>query len=208
MGFNSGFKGLTKLGKKTKWISFIYLIMLFSCASCIALNEIWKLGELINYRKLLLPFEVMLCFVCWNNWWIALQIILSTILTVKWIFCSQNSSTERYQYTSKAAVFKLSLLVYWHFMLLMCCRLQKLGVHFCNNMTDGGLLEGIGSLQELTSLRLTAGHNLTAQALSKFLHRPSMTSIVLLDLSHCTNLDDKWLKGIADRCNKLTYLHF
>ena len=74
-------------------------------------------------------------------------------------------------------------------------------------MTDGGLLEGIGSLQELSSLRLNKGRNLTAQALSTFLHRPSMTSMVLLDLSECRNLDDEGLKGIAERWNKLTYLH-
>ena len=92
-------------------------------------------------------------------------------------------------------------------MLLMCCRLQKLEVSFCDEMTDRGLLEGIGSLQELTSLRLRRGRNLTAQALSTFLHRPAMTSIVLLNLSECANLDDEGLKGIAKRCNKLTYLH-
>jgi len=74
-------------------------------------------------------------------------------------------------------------------------------------MTDRGLLEGIGSLHELTSLHLNKGRNLTAQALSTFLHRPSMTSVVLLNLSDCTNLDDEGLKGIAKRCNKLTYLH-
>jgi hypothetical protein len=74
-------------------------------------------------------------------------------------------------------------------------------------MTDRGLLEGIGSLHELTSLRLNRGRSLTAQALSTFLHRPSMTSIVLLDLSECPSLDDEGLKGIAKRCNKLTYLH-
>jgi hypothetical protein len=73
-------------------------------------------------------------------------------------------------------------------------------------MTDRGLLEGIGSLQELTSFRLNYGTNLTAQALSTFLNRPAMTSIVLLDLSSCSNLDDEGLKGIAKRCNKLTYL--
>jgi len=91
-------------------------------------------------------------------------------------------------------------------MLLMCCRLQELDVFYCYNMTDRGLLEGIGSLHELTSLRLTGGFKLTAQALSTFLHRPSMTSIVLLRLS-CSNLDDEGLKGIAERCNKLTYFH-
>jgi hypothetical protein len=74
-------------------------------------------------------------------------------------------------------------------------------------MTDKGLLEGIGSLQELRSLRLKRGYNLTAQALSTFLHRPAMTSIVCLNLSECTGLDDDGLKGIAERCNQLPYLH-
>jgi hypothetical protein len=80
-------------------------------------------------------------------------------------------------------------------------------VSYCTEMTDRGLLEGIGPLQGLTSLSLTCGSKLTAQALSTFLHRPSMTSIVLLDLSSCHKLDDEGLKGIAERCNKLTYLH-
>ena len=92
-------------------------------------------------------------------------------------------------------------------MLLMCCRLQELDVRYCDKMTDSGLLEGIGSLHELTSLRLDAAFNLTAQALSTFLHRPSMYSIVYLDLIECSNLDDEGLKGIATRCNKLTFLH-
>jgi len=74
-------------------------------------------------------------------------------------------------------------------------------------MTDIGLLDGIGSLLELKSLRLNWNEEVTAQAWSTFLHRPSMTSIVLLDLSYCSNLDDEGLKGIAERCNKLTYLH-
>ena len=78
---------------------------------------------------------------------------------------------------------------------------------FCDEMTDRGLLEGIGSLQELTSLRLRRGYKFTAQALSTFLHRPSMTSIVLLNLSECSNLDDEGLYGIAKRYNKLTYLN-
>jgi len=74
-------------------------------------------------------------------------------------------------------------------------------------MTDRVLLEGIGSLHELTSLHLYEGHNLTAQALSTFLHRPSMSSIISLNLSELPNLDDEGLAGIAERCNKLTYLH-
>ena len=92
-------------------------------------------------------------------------------------------------------------------MLLMCCRLQKLVVYSCNHLTDRGLLEGIGSLDELTSLFLSGGHKLTAQALSTFIHRPSMTSIVFLNLWDFYNLDDEGLKGIAKRCNELTYLH-
>jgi len=89
----------------------------------------------------------------------------------------------------------------------MCSRLKELEVSQCDKMRDRGLLEGIGALHELTHLRLIGGHNLTAQALSTFLHRPSMISIVLLNLSFCFNLDDEGLKGIAARCNKLTYLH-
>jgi len=75
-------------------------------------------------------------------------------------------------------------------------------------MTDRGLLEGIGSLNELTSLHLFDGRNLTAKALSTFLHRPSMSSIMSLNLSYFPNLDDEGLEGIAERCIKLTYLHF
>ena len=146
-------------------------------------------------------------FFPWNNWRSPLQINLSAILAVKWIFCFQNSSTEHYQYTSKAAVINMSFWVCWCVMLLMCCRLQELEITYCKNMTDRGLLEGIGSLQELTSLRLTGGHKLTSQTLSTFLHQPSMTSIVLLYLSECSNLDDEGLKGIAKRCSKLTYLY-
>jgi len=73
-------------------------------------------------------------------------------------------------------------------------------------MTDRGL-EGIGSLRELTSLVLYDGGDLTAQALSTFLHRPYMSSIISLNLSLLRNLDDEGLEGIAERCNKLTYLH-
>jgi hypothetical protein len=74
-------------------------------------------------------------------------------------------------------------------------------------MTDRSLLEGIGSLHELTSLRLSGGLGLTAQALSTFLHRPSMSSIVLMDLTFCSNLEDGCLSGIAKRCNNLTCLN-
>jgi len=91
-------------------------------------------------------------------------------------------------------------------MLLMCCRLQELAVFFCYNMTGSGLLEGIWSLHGLTPLRLTGGSKLTSQALSTFLHRPSMTSTVLLRMS-CPNLDEEGLKGIAERCNKLAYFY-
>jgi hypothetical protein len=89
-------------------------------------------------------------------------------------------------------------------MLLMYCRLQDLILSPCIKMTDRGLLEGIGSLRELTSLRLNDGCNLTTQALSTFLHQTSMASIVLLDQSACVNLDDGGLEAIAQRCNKLT----
>jgi len=89
----------------------------------------------------------------------------------------------------------------------MCCRLQELEVFSCDRMTDRGLLQGIGSLQDLESLRLAWGLRLSPEALSTFLHGPSMTSIVLLNLSFYSNLDDEGLQGIAERCNKLTHLH-
>jgi len=87
-----------------------------------------------------------------------------------------------------------------------CARLQELELSACCKMTDRGLLEGIGTLHELTSLRLIGGSNLTAQALSTFLHRPSMTSIVLLDLSFFCSLGDEGLEGIAERCKHLKEL--
>jgi hypothetical protein len=162
---------------------------------------------MVRYRRCLLPFDVTVDLFAWNNWWSSLQIKLTIILAVIWVFCFQHSNTEHYQYTNEAAVIKLSFWVRWHVMLLMCCRLQELGLAVCRNMTDRGLLEGIGSLHELTSLNLYKGHNLTAKALSTFLHRPSMSSIVFLKLLKCPNLDDEGLEGIAERWNKLTYLH-
>jgi hypothetical protein len=162
----------------------------------------------VKIQKVLVAFWSY-CYVLFarNNWWSPLKIKLSTILAIKWIFCFQNSSTEHSQCTSKAAVIKHSFWVRWHVMLLICCRLQELGLSNCKNMTDRGLLEGIGSLQELTFLRLTWGLNLNAQAWSTFLHQHSMISVVSLHLSECPNLDDEGLRGIAERCNKLTYLH-
>jgi len=146
------------------------------------------------------------CFVCLEQLVKFIKIKLSTILVIISVFCFQHSSTEHYQYTSKDVI-KLSFWVRWHVMLLMCCRLQELRLDFCWNMTDRGLLEGIGSLQELTSLYLCECSKLTAQALSTFLHRRSMSSIISLKLSLLRNLDDEGLEGIAERCNKLKYLH-
>ena len=100
---------------------------------------------------------------------------------------------------------KLSFWVCWHVMLLVCCRLQELELPCCYTMTDRGLLEGIGPLRELTSLRVTFAENVTAQAFLMLFHQPSMSSIMSLDLSSCCNLDDEGLKGIAERCNKLRY---
>ena len=91
-------------------------------------------------------------------------------------------------------------------MILVCCRLQELKVLTCSKMTARSLLEGIGSLHELTSLHLLMGHSLTAQALSTFLRRSSMYTIVSLNLSFCHYLDDEGLKGIAKRYSELTYL--
>ncbi|KAJ9586673.1 hypothetical protein L9F63_019711, partial [Diploptera punctata] len=86
-----------------------------------------------------------------------------------------------------------------------CTRLQVLDV-YCTRMTDKGLLEGIGALQELRSLSLQEGWNLTAQALSMFLHRPAMARIIHLNLCNCFHLDDRGLEGITNRCVHLKTL--
>ncbi|PNF15552.1 hypothetical protein B7P43_G16476 [Cryptotermes secundus] len=80
-----------------------------------------------------------------------------------------------------------------------CVRLQELEVSFCDQMTNKGLLKGIGSLQQLHSLHLKKGHNLTARGLSMFLHRPAMACMVCLNLSECSSLDDYGLERIANR---------
>jgi len=90
-------------------------------------------------------------------------------------------------------------------MLLACCRLQELKVSCCYNMTDRGLLDGMGQLHELTFLHLSFAENVTAQAFSMLFRQPSISSIISLDLSSCRNLDDEVLKGIAERCNNLRY---
>jgi len=181
--------------------------MPFGCASCLALNEIWKLHLLTRYRMWLLPLKYLKCLVCLEQLTKSITNHIIHYSGCKIVFCFQNSSTEHYQYTSKAAVIKLLFWVLWHVKLLMCCRLQDLGVSNCDKMTDRGLVEGIGPLYELTSLRLVGGEKLSAETLSTFLRRSSMASILLLDLSLCFNLDDEGLKGIAERCSKLIYLH-
>ena len=87
-------------------------------------------------------------------------------------------------------------------MLLLFCRLQELHLTECESMRDRDLLEGIGSLHGLTSLTLSDGWNLTTEALARFFHRPTMTSIEFLFLAECRNVDDEVLKVIAERCNK------
>ena len=93
-------------------------------------------------------------------------------------------------------------------MLLMSCRLQELEIYFGRRtMKKVVSLERIGSLHELTSLHLIGGLGFIAEGLTEFIHRPSMASIVSLNLTGCYNLDDKVLEGIAERCNKLKNLH-
>jgi hypothetical protein len=81
-----------------------------------ALNQAWKLSEMIGYRRWFLPCEITVVFCLPGT--SPLKISLSLILTLKWIFCFHNSNTEYYQYTSKAAVIKLTFWVrdrycYW-----------------------------------------------------------------------------------------------
>ena len=145
------------------------------------------------------------CFVCLEQ-----QLKSITNKIFRYCGCKMNILFSEQQYRTlsvcQAAILKLLFWVLWYIMLLMCFSLKELSVILCDKMTDRGLLEGIGSLHELTSLLLHVCDNVTAQAWSKFLHRPSMNSMVLLQLSYCCNLDDEGLKGIANRCNNLTFL--
>ena len=163
---------------------------------------------MIRCRRLLLAFELLLCFDFLERLIKSITYYIIHYSSCKIIvFCFHNSNTEHYQYTSKAAVIKLSFWVRWHVMLLVCCRLQELELSECIDMNDIGLLEGLGSLHELTSLHLTGNFHFTDEAMTEFFHRPSMTSIKRLNLSGWSCLNDEGLEVIAERCNKLTYLH-
>jgi hypothetical protein len=120
----------------------------------------------------------------------------------------RNSGAKRLSYNSQFA----DMLCYCVLQSLtchvtVCCRLQELGVSSCQNMTERGLLEGIGSLQGLTLLDIYNCHNVPAEAFSDLFRRPAMSSIMFLDLSECHELDDEGIGAIANRCIKLTYLH-
>ncbi|KAJ9589697.1 hypothetical protein L9F63_017103 [Diploptera punctata] len=87
-----------------------------------------------------------------------------------------------------------------------CTRLQVLDVSNCTLMTDKGLLEGIGALQELRSLSLHETCYLTSPAWSTFLDRPAMARLIYLKLNECPKIDDYGLEGIANRCVHLKTL--
>lgn len=70
-----------------------------------------------------------------------------------------------------------------------------------------GVVTGIVSVHELTSSRLNLCLNVIAQARSTFLNRPSMTSVVYLDLWSFSNLGDEGMKGIAKRSNYNTFTY-
>nr|CAD7427764.1 unnamed protein product [Timema monikensis] len=73
-------------------------------------------------------------------------------------------------------------------------------------MTDVGLLEGVGQLQCLQNLQLRRGNLLSARGLFTFLNHCNVSNLAHLDLSECSALNDEGLLGIAKRCQQLVLL--
>lgn len=96
----------------------------------------------------------------------------------------------------------LTDVVYLHFH--NCPRLQELEVTSCNDIRVRGMLEGIGSLQELTSLKLSSlTLHFPTTTLIEFYHQSFMSPLVLLNLSGSSYLNDECLNEIAERCKHL-----
>nr|CAD7448637.1 unnamed protein product [Timema bartmani] len=87
-----------------------------------------------------------------------------------------------------------------------CSRLRVLKISFCDQMTDVGLLEGVGQLQYLQNLQLRRGNLLSARGLFTFLNHCNVSNLTHLDLSECSALNDEGLLGIAKRCQQLVLL--
>lgn len=86
-----------------------------------------------------------------------------------------------------------------------CTQLLKLGVSFCEKMTDKGLL-GIVCLRNLTWLKLRKGCQLTPAGLRTLFEDGRLPHLAHVNLGECSLLDDSVLEAMAGCCPQLLHL--
>lgn len=86
-----------------------------------------------------------------------------------------------------------------------CIRLKKLGVSFCEKMTDGGL-PGILGLKQLIWLKLRKGCQLTPVGLRSLFEDGGLPQLAYVNLGECSQLDDNVLEAMARCCPLLKHL--
>ncbi|KAG0718073.1 F-box/LRR-repeat protein 2 [Chionoecetes opilio] len=86
-----------------------------------------------------------------------------------------------------------------------CTHLQKLGVSFCEKMTDQGL-SGIMGLRHLTWLKLRKGVQLTPVGLKYLFEDGGLPHLAYVNLGECSQLDDSALEAMAKCCPRLLHL--
>ncbi|XP_063217097.1 F-box/LRR-repeat protein 20-like isoform X2 [Bacillus rossius redtenbacheri] len=87
-----------------------------------------------------------------------------------------------------------------------CTGLTDLQISFCDHMTDQGLLNGIGKLTKLSVLKLRKGVQLTSPGLLKFFKSDNFSSLMYLDMSECSSLDDSTMLAIGTSARNLWVL--
>ena len=86
-----------------------------------------------------------------------------------------------------------------------CTHLIKLGVSFCEKMTDKGL-PGILGLRHLTWIKLRKGCQLTPVGLRSLFKDAGLPQLAYINLGECAQLDDSVLEAMAKCCPKLLHL--
>lgn len=86
-----------------------------------------------------------------------------------------------------------------------CTLLQKLGISFCEEMTDVGL-SGINGLKHLTWLKLRKGSQLTPYGLTALFQKEGLSQLAYLNLGECCLMDDSVLIALASTCPRLVHL--
>ncbi|XP_045597438.1 F-box/LRR-repeat protein 2 isoform X1 [Procambarus clarkii] len=86
-----------------------------------------------------------------------------------------------------------------------CMQLHKLGVSFCDNMTDVGLT-GIYGLKQLTWLKLRKGTQLTPSGLRALFQSEGLRQLTYVNLGECCHMDDSVLSALASSSPNLQHL--